>query len=122
MDHIKFGDKDYELTVNGISVSGDSLRATVIKGDAPVDTVAADAPADIVTVVSESGETLATYRGFTRLVSAELVKDQTVATDAEGNDTVEDVVTVTLEKPDETATRLDALEDAVDVLTETVLG
>ena len=95
--------KLYDIVTNGIMVDDSRLAATISPGQedslSAIFAVMSDPKATaVMTLLSEAGEELAVYSGYTDL--------STISYDTE-----EEVVHVTMKKPDEIALRLAAIEE-----------
>lgn len=129
MEKIKLGSgKELELIVCGITTYENNLTIRFLPGEDSLEnlnTLLLD-PAETteMKLLSENGETLEIYTGFTQLESIRLDQNATVGyTQDEIQETIKGkLVTAILCKPDRTDQRLTSLEETVDTLVMESLG
>lgn len=129
MENVKFlNGESFDITVNGVKSTNESLKIAIVAPE--MDLVAVEemvSNADNtgrIDLLSESGEVLKIYSGYTVLTSIEKKKDVVIATTIEGDEEVvtkSDVIYITLHKVSDTETRLSSLEETVDVLVMSAL-
>lgn len=77
MNKLIFNETSYDVAINGISVSTDTLVATLVSED--FDTVEATvAPVQEIVQTLEDGTKVSSYKGFTKLVSINKLFNQVV--------------------------------------------
>lgn len=109
--------KELELIVCGILADTEKLTIKFLPGEESLDslnTLLSDsAETGKMTLISESGESLAIYNGFTKLqsISQELEAVIGYAQDEEQTQITGKLVTAVLYKPDQTEQRLASLEE-----------
>ncbi len=80
MQKIKFKTIEFEL-VNPPSVLADRLSLTVIKGDAPIDTLLYETSDIDVILVTENDKIVSAYKGYNKLFALTLIMSEDVPTD-----------------------------------------
>ena len=129
MENIKFlNGESFDITVNGVKSTDENLKIAIVAPEKDLVAVEemvsnADNTARIE-LLSENGEVLRIYSGYTVLTSIEKKKDVVIATTIEdGNEvtTKSDVIYITLRKVSDTEARLTSLEETVDVLVMSAL-
>lgn len=122
MEKIKFNsDKEFEIVklTSGIISNSKTLTVRLLPAEATLDeintTVMDTSETEKITLLSESGESLAIYNGYTDLYSIKQELNAVIGyTEDEAQTPIAGkVVTVILSKPDETSTRLANLESLV---------
>lgn len=73
MRAIKFNTVNFDLY--GINVTADHLSATVVKGDYTVDDIIEELDGTTTTTISEDGETVAVYNGYSKILAVTYYKD-----------------------------------------------
>lgn len=129
MEKIRFeSGKEYNLITCGLTADEGKMNIKLIPGEDTLDTINllvsnAEATGEIK-LISEAGETLGIYSGYTSLQSLLLTVDAIIgySQDEEQEPIIGKLVTVVLMKPDTTEQRLSALEDTVDTLVMESLG
>ena len=101
MEKIYFGLNEFDTVVGGASVFGDQGTFKLIKGEDTVDEIVEKTSnCETIKVKSATGETLATYVGYTKFDSAVLDPEYVISVDPEtGEPTTAAVVTVIVLKP-----------------------
>ena len=109
MEKIKFNTgEELPLLIGGVIEGNRNLTLKVCRGEntlSGIDAMLSKAAAQKITILSESGEELQIFNGYTDLKSIKLDKNVQIA---EGN--TKDVIVLVLEKPDENAIRLESVE------------
>lgn len=129
MEKIKLGSgKELELIVCGILADSEKLTIKFLPGEDSLDTlntILLDASeTSKITLLSESGEALAIYNGYTDLQSISQDFNAIIGytQDEEQKTIFGKLITAILEKPDQTEQRLTSLEETVDTLVMESLG
>lgn len=129
MEKIKLGSgKELNLVVCGILAAKDAVTLKFLPGEDSLDdlnTLLMDASETTkMTLLSDGGEALAIYNGYTELQSISQEMEAVIGyTQDEGQTPITGkLVTVVLEKPDQTNQRLTSLEETVDTLVMESLG
>ena len=109
MEKIKFNTgQELSLLIGGVIEGNRNLTLKVCRGEntlSGIESMLSKAATQKITILSESGEDLQIFSGYTDLKSIKLDKNVQIA---EGN--TEDVIVLVLEKPDENAMRLESVE------------
>lgn len=129
MEKIKLGSgKELDLIVCGIIADTQTVTMKFVPGNDSLDTLNSilmdTAETEKMILLSESGEQLAIYNGYTQLQSINQEMNAVIGYDQDDNQTpiTGKLVTATLRKPDRTERRLTSLEETVDTLVMESLG
>lgn len=129
MEKIKMGSgKELELIVCGINVTNDKATIKFLPGVDTLDginTLLSDqTETNKMILLSEVGEELAIYNGYTNLRSISVETDAVIGytQDAEQTPITGKLVTAVLRQPNMTEQRLASLEETVDTLVMESLG
>ncbi len=129
MEKIKLGSgKELDLIVCGIIADTQTVTMKFVPGNDSLDTLNSILMDTVETekmiLLSESGEQLAIYNGYTQLQSINQEMNAVIGYDQDDNQTpiTGKLVTATLRKPDRTERRLTSLEETVDTLVMESLG
>lgn len=118
MEKIRLGSgTELELIICGVSsydkqVSFDFLRNDYTLSDIETLLSNKDETSKIV-LLSEAGEELRIFTGYTKLDAVNLKKNHVISTNDDGTTVTADVISVVLIRPDTTETRIEALESQV---------
>lgn len=109
MEKIKFNTgEELPLLIGGVIEGNRNLTLKVCRGEntlSGIEAMLSKVATQKITILSESGEELQIFSGYTDLKSIRLDKNVQVT---EGNE--QDVIVFVLEKPDENAMRLESVE------------
>lgn len=129
MERIKIGtEKEFELIVCGIKADEKQITLKFLPGEDSLDsinTLLTDPEATAkMTLLSESGDELAIYNGYTSLLSISQEMNAVIGykQDPEQTPVEGKLVTAVMAKPDQTEQRIASLEDTVDTLAMEILG
>lgn len=122
--------QELEIIADGIQAAGDTLTLGLVPGDKNImdyETLLSDAANTAkIQVIDYNNEVFKIHSGFTRILRVEKQMDAIVnyTEDADGNPVpVTGVaIIVELQRPDETESRIAALEETVDTLVLESLG
>lgn len=116
--YVKGKEGNYKLQ----SISGgnpDELIVTIFRFNENLEDIMDDFDGlEKIVVTDGGGNTTNVFSGFSEATSISLQKNGAQGLDEEGNDIIADAAIITLQKPD----RIDALEEAVDMLTMAILS
>jgi len=129
MERIKIGtEKEFELIVCGIKADEKQITLKFLPREDSLDsinTLLTDPEATAkMTLLSESGDELAIYNGYTSLLSISQEMNAVIGykQDPEQTPVEGKLVTAVMAKPDQTEQRIASLEDTVDTLAMEILG
>ena len=89
MNKLIFDETTYDLALNGLSVSNDTLVAKIVDDNYDFEDVeAAVAPIETIKQTLEDGTQIASYKGFTKLVSINKLFNQVVDQEAHTHEQV----------------------------------
>lgn len=124
MESIKFSNGDsFEITTNGVRSNDEKVRIALLAPDMDLvaieEMISSKSNVNRLELLSEEGEVLRIYTGYTVLTAIEKKKDILIDTDIQDGEEVlitSDVIYITLRKENDTEARLTSLEETVDVL------
>lgn len=127
MEKILLNDNSFDLKTSGIGLHNDRLSVSLVNVSNTLEEIETifNESATKITLVSEAGETLRIFNGFTKLVEIRKEKDVILSTKIEDDEEIVtrgDVVTVVLDKVSDTEARVSTLEETVDILIMENLG
>ena len=129
MEKILFNSNSFDVRNSGIKSYNDRLSVNLVNVSNTLDEVETmlldPANTNKISLVSESGETLRIFNGFTKLVEVSKEKDAIISSEIVDDEEIitrGDVITIVLDKESDTEARLSALEETVDILVLENLG
>lgn len=115
---VKFGNAQYTVEGMNVNVSATRFQVNVMKENATMDQIIADAlAAETITVIGDDGETVGVYNGYTNLVAATAYDTRVVSIELENADVRGQIDALTIAQA-ETESRLDQVEESTEELQE----